>query len=249
MEIQDPVALGRLAVKVGLITEEQFRDALEEIGGKAPDMMTLLRTLERKGWLTPWQSGKLLKGDDDGYYPRRLPRAVQGGVRELRPRLPGGRPARRPHRRRQGAAQRWSEDQKRIDLFIREGRVGQTLKHPNIVEVLTMSQDPATKQYFIVMEFVEGGNLREILQIRKKLSPAEALRILEDAAAGLTYAYSRGVTHRDVKLTNLLISSRAAPSWWISAWPSSSRCWKRTPRARTRWTAPSITPVWRRRPT
>ena len=41
------------------------------------------------------------------------------------------------------------------------------------------------------MEFVEGGNLREILQIRKKLSVAEALRIIEDAAAGLAYAYAR----------------------------------------------------------
>ena len=71
-----------------------------------------------------------------------------------------------------------------------------------------MSHDKATNQYAIVMEFVEGGNLREILQIRKKLSVAEALRILEDAAAGLTYAYARGVTHRDIKLTNLLISSQ-----------------------------------------
>ena len=207
MEIQDPVALGRLAVKVGLITEEQFRDALDEIGGKAPDMMMLLRALERKGWLTPWQSGKLLKGDDDGYY--------LGGYRVLYKVASGsfGRVFRAEDPRDgrivaiKVLRKRWSEDQQRIDLFIREGRVGQTLKHPNIVEVLTMSQDPTTKQYFIVMEFVEGGNLREILQIRKKLTAAEALRILEEAATGLTYAYSRGVTHRDVKLTNLLISS------------------------------------------
>jgi CheY-like chemotaxis protein len=60
----------------------------------------------------------------------------------------------------------------------------------------------------MVMEFVEGGNLREILKIRKTLAVPEALRILEDATAGLTYAYSRGVTHRDIKLTNLLISSQ-----------------------------------------
>lgn len=57
------------------------------------------------------------------------------------------------------------------------------------------------------MEFVEGGNLREILQIRKKLSVAECLKLLEDMASGLAYAHSRGVTHRDIKLTNVLVTS------------------------------------------
>src|SRR5437764_4801010 len=58
------------------------------------------------------------------------------------------------------------------------------------------------------MEFVTGGNLREILLIRKTLTVSESLRILEDCASALTYAYARGVTHRDIKLTNILISSQ-----------------------------------------
>jgi len=208
MENQDPDALGRLAVKVGLLTEGQLVEAKEEIGDKDPDLMTLLRVLERKGWLTPWQSGKLLKGDADGYFLggyRVLYKVSSGSFgRVFRADDPaGGRLVAIKVLRR-----RWSEDQQRIDLFVREARVGQTLKHPNIVEVLSMSHDKATNQYAIVMEFVEGGNLREILQIRKKLSVTESLRILEDAAAGLTYAYARGVTHRDIKLTNLLISSQ-----------------------------------------
>ena len=208
MEINDPDALGRLAVKIGLLTEGQLVEVKEEIGEQNPDLMTLLRALERKGLLTPWQSGKLLKGDEDGYF--------LGGYRVLYKVASGS--FGRVFRAEDAAAgrvvaikvlrRRWSEDQQRIDLFAREARVGQTLKHPNIVEVLSMSHDKATNQYAIVMEFVEGGNLREILQIRKKLSVAEGLRILEDAAAGLTYAYARGVTHRDIKLTNLLISSQ-----------------------------------------
>ena len=207
MEIQDPIVLGRLAVKVGLITEEQLREAQDEIGEKNPDLMTLLRALERRRWLTPWQSGKLLKGDEDGYFLggyRLLYKVASGSFgRVFRAEDPrDGRVVAIKVLRR-----RWSEDQARIDLFIREGRVGQQLKHPNIVEVLTMSQDPATKQYFIVMEFVEGQNLREWLHIRKKLTVPEALRILEDAAAGLAYAYARGLTHRDMKLTNVLIAS------------------------------------------
>jgi serine/threonine protein kinase len=207
MEIQDPDALGRQAIKVGLLTREQFAEAKDEIGGGAPDLLTMLRTLERKGWLTPYQSGKLLKGDDDGF--------LLGGYRLLYKIASGsfGRVFRAddPRAGRVVALKvlrrRWSENQQHIDLFIREGRVGQTLKHPNIVEVLAMSHDKTTNQYYIVMEFVEGGNLREILQIRKKLSVAESLHILEDAVSGLAYAYARGVTHRDIKLTNLLISS------------------------------------------
>ncbi len=102
---------------------------------------------------------------------------------------------------------RWSEDQQRIDLFIREGKVGLTLKHPNIVEVLAISQDTVTRQYYIVMEFVEGGNLREILKVSGKMDVPKALTIMEGATAGLAYAYSRGITHRDIKLTNVLVSS------------------------------------------
>ena len=56
--------------------------------------------------------------------------------------------------------------------------------------------------------FVHCGVLT--VGIRKKLEPAEALHLLEDCASGLTYAFSRGVTHRDVKKTNILISAQGA---------------------------------------
>ncbi|MFO0865181.1 MAG: serine/threonine-protein kinase [Gemmataceae bacterium] len=103
---------------------------------------------------------------------------------------------------------KWSEDKKKIELFEREGRVGMTLRHPAIVEILAVNFDRSSKQYYIVMEFVEGGNLREILSIRKKLNPPEAMKILEDATAGLAYAFSHGITHRDMKASNILVASQ-----------------------------------------
>jgi serine/threonine protein kinase len=58
------------------------------------------------------------------------------------------------------------------------------------------------------MEFVEGGNFRDFLRIRGKFSPSEATRYIIDMAEGLNYALSQRLTHRDLKLTNVLLSSQ-----------------------------------------
>ena len=206
METMDAIHFEQQILKLGLVGEGQLAEIHEEIGDGA-DLSLLISALERKSYLTPWQRGKVLKGDFDGFF--------MGGYRILY-KISSGSFGRvfRAEDPRDGRVvaikilrRRWSEDQQRIDLFIREGKVGLTLKHPNIVEVLAISRDSSSGQYYLCMEFVEGGNLREILAIRKKLTVAESLRIIEDAASGLAYAYSRGMTHRDIKLTNLLISS------------------------------------------
>jgi len=202
----DAASVAQLAQKVGLVTDAQLREVWEEIG-KTTDPHKLLRALERSGLLTPLLSNKLLKGDPDGYF--------LGGYRLLYKIASGsfGRVFRAddPRTGRVVAIKilrrRWSEDKQRIDLFHREGQVGMSLQHPNIVEILAVNQDPVTGQYYIVMEFVEGGNLREIMAVQKKLEPAKALKLMEDAVTGLIHAYKRGITHRDIKLTNILISS------------------------------------------
>jgi serine/threonine protein kinase len=102
---------------------------------------------------------------------------------------------------------KWTMDKQKIDLFMREGKLGMTIRHPNIVSVLAVNQDSKTGQYFIVMDFVEGGNLRDLLQIRKKLGFDEALRYMEECAQGLAYSHMRGLTHRDIKPTNILIAA------------------------------------------
>jgi serine/threonine-protein kinase len=59
----------------------------------------------------------------------------------------------------------------------------------------------------MVMEFVEGDNLREILKVRKKFDPNESLKLITDVVAGLDFAIGKGVTHRDLKLSNVLLTS------------------------------------------
>src|SRR6516164_9094934 len=68
MEIPDTPTVAQLAVRSGLVTEEQLQEAYVETDPKGTNPQPLLSFLERKGYLTPWQSYKLLKLDPDGYY-------------------------------------------------------------------------------------------------------------------------------------------------------------------------------------
>jgi serine/threonine protein kinase len=207
MANDDAAALAQRAVQARLLTPEQLARFLNQEGdfGSGDDV---LRALERKGLLTPWQSHKLKRGDLEGYYhgTYRLLYKVGSGTygRVFRAEDPqtGMVVAIKVLRKR------WMEDKHSVELFEREARVGMELRHPNIVSILYFGKDPKTEEYYFVMEFVEGGNLRDFLAIRKKLRPAEALRVMEDVALGLAHAFSRGVTHRDMKLSNILISSQ-----------------------------------------
>ncbi len=207
MDITDAQSLYTRLMQLRLVTDAQLQEVREElVDTPHPLPEAVLHALERKGHLTPWQSHKLMKGDTSGFILggfRLLYKIASGSFgRVFRAEEPGtGRVVALKILRR-----RWSENNKHIDLFLREGKLGQTLKHPSIVEVVSAGFDQPSAQYFIAMEFVEGGNLREILAIRQKLSPAEALRIAEDCAAGLVFASTKGMTHRDLKLTNVLVS-------------------------------------------
>jgi serine/threonine protein kinase len=211
MENLDGATFCQMVVRLGLMSEAQIQEVLEEFGERSPPLEPLIALLERRGCITPWQTAKIKRGDGDGYFLggfRILYRVASGSFgrvyRAEDPRT-GRLIAIKVLRRK------WSDEEQHqniIDMFIREGKLGLALRHPNIVEIIAVSQDPVSRQYYIAMEFIEGGNLREILQIRKRLKVNEAMQILDEAAAGLTYAFSKGVTHRDVKLTNLLISSQ-----------------------------------------
>ena len=125
-----------------------------------------------------------------------------------------------------------------------------TLKHPNIVEILAVSQDPPRGQYFIVMEFVEGGNLREILKSRGQVSVAEALQDHRGGGrrAGLRLHPGHHPPRHEAD-QHPDLQPAATPSWWTSAWPTVRGGQRRTrTRTRTRSIARSITPGWRRPP-
>ena len=87
--------------------------------------------------------------------------------------------------------------------FEREAKVGASLSHPNLVTVFdTVADDEGV---LIVMEYVEGENLAELMA-RERVAPEQAVSIIRQVAGALDHAHQAGVVHRDIKPANILIS-------------------------------------------
>jgi serine/threonine protein kinase len=104
-------------------------------------------------------------------------------------------------------AEHLAEDDGFVARFRREALAAAKLVHPNIVQVYDSGHDPDSNRHFIVMEYVEGQTVAQILRERGRLSAREAVEIVAQACAGLEYAHRHSVIHRDVKPGNLLINA------------------------------------------
>ncbi len=91
------------------------------------------------------------------------------------------------------------------ERFTREGRALARLSHPNIVAVHDFGQ--AGPFFYLLMEFVDGVNLRQSMQARQ-VSPAEALAIVPRICDALQYAHGEGILHRDIKPDNILLDRK-----------------------------------------
>ncbi|HUV10883.1 MAG TPA: protein kinase, partial [Acidimicrobiia bacterium] len=90
-----------------------------------------------------------------------------------------------------------------VERFRREAQHAAMLNHPNIVGVYDYGRERGT--YYIVMEYVEGESLRDVLRERGRLAPMQAARVTAEIAAGLDFAHRHGTVHRDIKPGNVLI--------------------------------------------
>jgi serine/threonine-protein kinase len=88
--------------------------------------------------------------------------------------------------------------------FLREAQLAAGLSHPNIVHVYDLGRD-ADGRPFIVMEYVDGCSLAELLEREGPLAAERVLAIARDCCAGLAYAHAHGLVHRDLKPHNLLL--------------------------------------------
>lgn len=195
----------RRAFDLNLLDQRELEAVWAELGSRNISSEDLQRVLVRRGLLTNYQVDKLANGDKTGFFYgdykvlylvgtgsfARVYRAVHKdsgkvvAVKVLR--------------------KRFSEDPAMTEQFIREGEMGAKLRHPNIVPIYEVHS--SRRSHYMVMDFIEGRNLREFVRVRKKLGVEEALRFSIDITAGLAYAAEHGIRHRDLKLSNVLMSS------------------------------------------
>ena len=97
-----------------------------------------------------------------------------------------------------------STDRNFVERFRREAQAAANLSHPNIVSIYDWGEEDGT--YFIVMEYIEGRTLGQIIRSEGPLLADRAAEIGADVAGALAFAHKSGVVHRDVKPGNVLIS-------------------------------------------
>jgi len=95
-------------------------------------------------------------------------------------------------------------DQGFVDRFRREARAAAVLSHPNIVAVHDWGAVDGI--YYMVMEFVRGQSLRDILNAEGLLAPAQATDVLLQTLSALEHAHRQGIVHRDMKPENIMVT-------------------------------------------
>lgn len=201
-----PTQLSQRIAEAGLLEPHEIEQVWSEIGSLDGSSDEFIRILQRKELVTNLQIDRLLKGERTGYFYGKWKilyligagtfARVYRSVHRETGRIAAVKVLRRRHR----------AEPEQVEQFMREAKVGLQLRHPNIVAINEVDPDP--RNPYMVMEFVEGQTLRELVKIRTKLDPLTSLSLMADVANGLKYAATLGVTHRDMKLSNVLVTSQ-----------------------------------------
>jgi beta-lactam-binding protein with PASTA domain len=95
-------------------------------------------------------------------------------------------------------------DQAFVERFRREARAAATLNHPNLVAVYDWGSVDGI--YYMVMEYVHGRSVRDLLNAHVKLAPAQAAEVVRQTLQALEHAHAKGIVHRDLKPENILVT-------------------------------------------
>ena len=170
--------------------------------------------------LTPWQSAMVQRGRADGFFLERYKILDQIGKGQM------GGVYKAVHSLGQMVALKIlpasrAKDQRVLGRFQREARLLTQLDHPNVVRAFQVGDSGG--RHFIVMEFLEGETLDEVLSRRKKLPVGEAVRLVRQALDGLQHLHDRRMVHRDVKPSNLMITPASGKGPADNTWEGTIR--------------------------
>jgi serine/threonine protein kinase len=182
---------------------EAYLQKANSVGGIPRDVGPFAAMLVRDGQLTKFQAEQLLQGKwkrfSIGKYKvlERLGSGGMGSVFLCEHKLMRRRVAVKVLPAAKAA------DEESLQRFYREARAVAALDHPNIVHAYDIDQDDSL--HFLVMEYVDGANLQDIVKKTGPLPVGQACHYIRQAALGLEHAHQKGLVHRDVKPANILV--------------------------------------------
>jgi serine/threonine protein kinase len=195
----------RALVEIGIIGEDEV-DGLSAGVRQFEGIVGLSRALQAAGRLTPYQAAAIYQRKSRGLLIGNyliLDKLGAGGM---------GMVFKARHRRLNRIVAlkilppSFARDRTAVLRFKREVEAAGRLKHPNIVAALDADEDRGV--HFLVMEYVEGRDLDQLVRQRGPLSVIQTIDFLVQAARGLEAAHAEGIVHRDIKPSNLMLDSQ-----------------------------------------
>ena len=166
------------------------------------DLAAFLRWLVSRQYVTEYQASLLRRGHTNGFFLEQykiLERIGQGRMAGVYRAVHALGPAVAikvlpPSRAKKGLF---------LARFQRETRLALRLRHPNIVRAYQVGECDGL--HYLVMEYLEGETLEDVLRRRGKLPVIEAVRVIYQALLGLQHVHEQGLVHRDLKPANLML--------------------------------------------
>src|SRR2546425_8567203 len=106
-------------------------------------------------------------------------------------------------------------DLRAVERFRREARAAAALAHPNAVTIYDFVEEAG--QYFLVMEYIQGPTLKQLIAQRRQLHARETIEVAAQVCAVLQVAHARGFIHRDIKPQNIMLTSSGTTTSGISS--------------------------------
>lgn len=163
------------------------------------------RKLVEIGLLTGWQLEQLEAGRSHGFYLGKyklLDHLGTGGMGEV---YLGEHIAMRRRVALKILPHALVDSPSHLARFYQESRATAALSHPNIVQAFDIDKDPKRDIHYMVMEYVDGRDLQQIIQEQGPLPVEKVADYIRQAALGLAHAHEKGLVHRDIKPNNLLV--------------------------------------------